>query len=310
MEFYVTGINLKDISKMDAMAFPKGNYYVVVCKAGEVALRIQENDPAKFEKSRVVQAPPNPNDNGQIWMVDKVGLEDDNYEIVSCISGLVFDEESKEIKLKAGKQSSDQLFHLEQAPIEAFHKYYYIKTKEGGSKALKMEGILRIADLNPNDDSFLFRFEQVKNNTIDNSAIIINNYSGKALDVPGATFDYKKGKTNLVQWERTGRWNQRWHFEKHGKGDVIRSALTSHCVDIAGENRKSGGHVIQWEKTGGENQQWVAEPAGNNLFKFRSVFEPSLFLSIKKQSVENGGEVETSSDENPTMYWRVEGKSP
>lgn len=33
---------------MDAMSFPKGHYYVIICKAGDVALRIQENDNSKF----------------------------------------------------------------------------------------------------------------------------------------------------------------------------------------------------------------------------------------------------------------------
>jgi hypothetical protein len=295
---------------MDSMSFPKGHYYVIICKAGDVALRIQENDHSKFEKSRVIQTPPNPNDNGQVWMVDKVGLGEDHYEIVNCMSGLVFDEESKEVRLKHGKQGKDQLFMLEQAPIQAFHKYYWIKCSSKGSKALKMEGILRVDDLNPQDESFLFRFEPVNNYTLQNSAIIINNLSGKALDVPGATFEFKKGKTNLIQWEKSGRWNQRWHFEKHGKGVLIRSALTGCCVDIAGENKKPGGHVIQWEKTGGSNQQWFAEPCGNNLFKFRSCFEPSLFLSIKKQDVNDGGQLETACDENPSMYWRIEGPHP
>lgn len=254
------------------MAFPKGHYYVIICKANDVALKIQETDPSKFEKSRIVQTPPNPQDNGQVWMVDKVSLGEDQYEIVNCLSGLVFDEESKEVRLKQGKQGKDQLFMLEQAPVQAFHKYYWIKCKEKGSKALKMEGILRIDDLNSQDESFLFRFEPVNNNTIQNSALIINNLSGKALDVPGATFEYKKGKTNLIQWEKTGRWNQRWHFEKHKKGVLIRSALNGCCVDIAGENKKAHGHIIQWEKTGGDNQQWFAEPCGNNLYKFRSCF--------------------------------------
>lgn len=292
------------------MAFPKGTYYNIVCKAGDTALRIQENDHEKFPKSRVVHAPPNPNDNGQVWMVDKVGLKDDQYEIINCMSGLVFDEESKEIRLKQGKQGSDQLFMLEKAPVEAFYKYYYIKTKVGSSKALKLEGILRIDDLNPNDDAFLFRFEPIKNNTIDNSAIIVNNFSGKALDVPGATFEYKKGKTELIQWEKTGRWNQRWHFEKHGKGVIIRSALNGLAVDIAGAKTKSGGKVIQYQKSGDANQVWIPEPAGNGLVKFRSTLDASLFLSIHKQSVDNGAELETSDAENPSMYWRIEGKLP
>ncbi len=68
--------------------------------------------------------------------------------------------------------------------------------------------------------------------------------------------------------------------------------------------------MIQWDKTGNVNQQWFAEPAGNGLFKFRSCHEPSLFLAIKKQDINDGGLLEVSNAENPSMYWRIEGAMP
>ncbi len=131
--------------------------------------------------------------------------------------------------------------------------------------------------------------------------------SGKALDVPGATT--KKGE-RLVQWEKNKRWNQRWRFVKQGKGVIIQSVFNNLVLDIAEEKRDSGAKVVQWEKTGGSNQQWFPEPAGNGLYKFRSCHEPSLFLAIKKQDVNNGGQLEVCSEDNPTMYWRVEGAQP
>lgn len=143
---------------MQALQFPRGNYYMIVCKAGDQALRMQENDHEKYEKSRVIGYQPNPSDNGQVFMIEKVGLGDDHYEIVNCVSALVFDEESKEIRLKRGKQSKDQLFMIEKAPIQAFHEYFWIKTSEKGDKALHLEGILRFGAFDPNNESFLFRF--------------------------------------------------------------------------------------------------------------------------------------------------------
>lgn len=136
---------------------------------------------------------------------------------------------------------------------------------------------------------------------------MINHFSGKALDVPGATFD--KGK-RLIQWEKNRRWNQRWYFQKHGNGVVIKSVLNNLCLDIAEEKRESGAKVVQWEQTGGKNQQWFPEPAMGGTYKFRSCHEPSLFLAIKKQNVDDGGELEVSADENPTMYWDLEGAKP
>lgn len=81
--------------RMDALQFPRGNYYQIICKAGDAALKMQEGDPTKYEKSRIVSDKPNPNDNSQIFMIEKVGLGEDHYEIVNCLSTLVFDEEGK-----------------------------------------------------------------------------------------------------------------------------------------------------------------------------------------------------------------------
>lgn len=207
---------------------------------------------------------------------------------------MVFDEESHEVRLKAGKQSKDQLFAIEVAPIEAFHKYYWIKTdSKKGNKALALEGILRVKEFDSNSENQLFRIEQVTNSTIDHSAVIINNFSGKALDVPNST---RKHGERLVTWEINRRWNQRWHFQKHGKGLMIKSVLTGQCCDIANEKRDSGAKVVQWDQSGASNQQWIAEPCGNGLYKFRSCHEPSLFLAIRKQNVDNGGEIEVSSE--------------
>jgi hypothetical protein len=128
----------------------------------------------------------------------------------------------------------------------------------------------------------------VNNSTVQGSAVIVNNASGKALDVPGATFS--KGE-RLVQWEKNRRWNQRWRFIKGSKGVIIQSVLNGLCLDIAEEKRENGAKVVQWEKTGGSNQQWIPEQVGNGVYRFKSCHESSLFLAIKKGSVENGGQL-------------------
>lgn len=172
---------------------------------------------------------------------------------------------------------------------------------------MSLEGILRFGSFDPNNESQLFRFEQINNYTIQNSAVLVNNLSGKSLDVPGAS--YKHGE-RLIQWEKNRRWNQRWHLQKHGKGVLIKCVHNGLCLDIAAESRENGAKVVQWEQTGGSNQQWFPEPAGNGIYKFRSCHEPSLFLAIKKQDVNNGGLLEVSNEENPSMYWKVEGQQP
>jgi hypothetical protein len=70
----------------------------------------------------------------------------------------------------------------------------------------------------------------VNNPTIQGSAVIVNDMSGKALDVPNST---RKAGERLCQWEKNKRWNQRWRFVKQGKGVTIQSVFNNLCLDIA-----------------------------------------------------------------------------
>lgn len=112
--------------------------------------------------------------------------------------------------------------------------------------------------------------------------------TGKAIDVPAAT---RKPGERIIQWKKNARWNQRWQFQRQGKGVIIKSSYNGLCLDIAGESKKSGSEVIQWTHTGGANQQWFPEPCGNGLYKFRSCHEPSLFLAIKNVKSSDGADL-------------------
>ncbi len=76
---------------MQALQFPRGNVYQIVCQEGNLALKIQANSPNDYNKSRIIGTAPNNNDLGQLWMIEKVGLGEDEFEIVSCQSNLVWD---------------------------------------------------------------------------------------------------------------------------------------------------------------------------------------------------------------------------
>lgn len=54
---------------MQALTFPRGNIYQVICQEGNQALRIQADNPNGFHKSRIVGTAPNANDLSQLWMV-------------------------------------------------------------------------------------------------------------------------------------------------------------------------------------------------------------------------------------------------
>ena len=142
---------------------------------------------------------------------------------------------------------------------------------------------------------------------LNESCILVNNNSGKALDIPGGTHDHGE---RLIQWEKNKRFNQRWRWVRRGGGFMLKSLLTGHCVDIAEEKKDHGSKVVQWDETGGSNQLWAPRNAGNNTFKLESVHAPSLFLSIAYDNVDDGGKVEISEGDCPSQYWRIEGHVP
>lgn len=289
---------------MQALQFPRGNLYQIVCQDGNQAIRIATNNPGEYNKARIVGAAPNANDLGQLFMIEKVGLGEDEYEIVNCQSGFVWDEEGAQIKLKAGKKSSDQLFKVEKYNNNAF----WFKTSAKGNEAVALEGVLRYKQFDPNALNQLFFVVPVNNCAgLNETCILVNNNSGKAIDIPHGTFD--RGE-RLIQWEKNKRFNQRWRWVKNGGGYQLLSVLTGQAIDISGESKDHGAKVVQWDKTNGANQQWIPVPSGVGVYKLKSVHAGGKFLSIKNNDLDDGGKVEISEGDHPSQYWRIEGFVP
>ena len=88
---------------MESLRFPRGNIYQIVCHEGNAALKVNTSNPHDNDGARIVGVPPDINDIGQLWMVEKVGQDIDQFEIGHCQSALVWDEEGREIILRRPK---------------------------------------------------------------------------------------------------------------------------------------------------------------------------------------------------------------
>jgi hypothetical protein len=80
----------------EAMQFPRGTLYLIICKANEHALKIESVD--KHDNSRVNSTHPNPQDITQLFFIERIN--NDEFEVVNALSGFCFDEELGEIHLK------------------------------------------------------------------------------------------------------------------------------------------------------------------------------------------------------------------
>ncbi|MGL1934486.1 MAG: RICIN domain-containing protein [Fibrobacterales bacterium] len=83
---------------------------------------------------------------------------------------------------------------------------------------------------------------------------LINNRSGKALDVAGlATYN---GGT-IHQWDYVGGQNQQWNFTHQGDGSYsIVNLLSGKAVDVKDNGTWNGNAIQQWDFHGNDNQKW------------------------------------------------------
>jgi len=131
---------------------------------------------------------------------------------------------------------------------------------------------LKYKPFDQNAPNQVFYIVPVNNsNPLNDTCIIYNNHSGKAIDIPQGTFEHGM---QLIQCEAIKRFNQRWRWLKIGNGYLLQNVLNGQCIDIAKEKKSSGSKVIQWEKTGGTNQQWKPVPCGAGVWKIESIHAP------------------------------------
>ena len=235
------------------MLFPKGAMNLIICKANEYALTIEQ--PHNPKNSRIIGCKAEPEDSSQLWFIDQINNAD--CEFVNALCSYCFDEEKGEIRLKKGKQKDDQLFSIERVAFEGFYDYYWIKTEKHGKKAVCLQGVLKYVSFDDKDENQMFRFEAiVSNQELDNTALMLNVASGKVLDVPEAS---RKEGVAVAQYSKNRRFNQRWIFERGDGGIVIRNLNSKLVLDVEGESKKPGTRVIQWRDTGKSNQAWRFE---------------------------------------------------
>jgi hypothetical protein len=97
---------------------------------------------------------------------------------------------------------------------------------------------------------------------------IINQGSGKALDISGAS---RRNGGNAIQWpHKTGK-NQQFYLKDLGSGYwSLQAAHSGLYLDVARRSTANGANIIQWSYHGGANQQWLLNKADDGAFKIVS----------------------------------------
>lgn len=77
---------------MDPIQLPRGIYYNIICKATEQAIKVEASNANDHYKSKIVGCKTNPQDNNQVFMIEKLDIYGNDYEIVSCPTDYVLEE--------------------------------------------------------------------------------------------------------------------------------------------------------------------------------------------------------------------------
>lgn len=132
---------------------------------------------------------------------------------------------------------------------------------------------------------------------------IINQHSGKALDVSG--FSMADGG-NILQWDYVGGDNQRWTLSSAGNGFyTIRSVLSGKVVDITAASTANGANVQQYASNGTAAQQFSIEDLGNGQYRIVNRGSGKV-LDVAAWSTANGGNVhQWAWENNANQKWQI-----
>ncbi len=126
---------------------------------------------------------------------------------------------------------------------------------------------------------------------------VVNRFSGKALDVAGAS---TANGALIVQNTTSGATSQQWRLVADGNGYLT---LINHnsgaALDVPGSSTTQGTQLDQWAATGGANQQWQFQDAGGGYYTIVS-HSNGLLVDDANQSTANG---------NPIIQWANNGGS-
>jgi regulation of enolase protein 1 (concanavalin A-like superfamily) len=117
---------------------------------------------------------------------------------------------------------------------------------------------------------------------------IINRYSGKCLDVDGASI---ADGANIHQWTYVAANNQKWTLTHLGGGQYTITAVHSgKGLDVDGVSTADGANIQQWGYAGNNNQKWKIEAAGGGFYKLIAVHSNKA-ADLNGPSTANGANV-------------------
>jgi len=137
------------------------------------------------------------------------------------------------------------------------------------------------------------------------SGPIINQNSGKALDVAGRS---RSDGANVQQYDYANQDNQKWDVVALRRGEfAIVNRASGKVLDVDDSRINDRGANVQQYRWGGrDNQRWRLEPAGDGIFRIVNVASNKC-LDVNEQSRDNSANVhQWDCGGQPSQRWRLD----
>ncbi|RXK85820.1 RICIN domain-containing protein [Filimonas effusa] len=122
--------------------------------------------------------------------------------------------------------------------------------------------------------------------------VILNRYSGKPLEVSGAS---TANGANIIQWGANGGTNQRWTLNQLSGGyySVI-GVQSSRALEVYQSATTDGADVDLWDYSGGNHQQWQLISLGSGFYRIVNR-NSGKDLTVTSASTANGADIVQST---------------
>ena len=152
-----------------------------------------------------------------------------------------------------------------------------------------------------NNSQLAQRFLVNEENLITNGWYIIENSSGKVMDLDNSG---KSNGTNIQLWGNGNQSNQKFKIEKTAQGYGIYT-IHNLPLDVEQGSLEDGANIRQWEDNGTGAQRWIPEIRDGGYIAFKN-YNSGKYIDVENQNAVEGANILQASESNSnTQLWRL-----
>jgi len=134
--------------------------------------------------------------------------------------------------------------------------------------------------------------------------VVVNQYSGKAMDDPGSS---TTAGTQMIQYTIDGGQNQNWIFTKNSDGSyTLQNGYSNLVLDDSGSSTANGNPIIQYTSTGNANQHWTVTQNPDGSYLIMNVYSGKVLEDPNFSTANSTGLDQWSATGGTDQNWLLQ----